>query len=72
MSLKACLFSLSDRAIPRVHQSSTRVREARVPLASWEPQFCVLLQDQSTFTSYRAEEMAIIPGYRIRPRAVNK
>jgi hypothetical protein len=35
------------------------MREARVPLVTWEPQFCVLLQEQATLTAYRAEEMAV-------------
>ncbi|XP_047737375.1 uncharacterized protein LOC125178212, partial [Hyalella azteca] len=47
-----------NRAVPQVAQSATRMREARVPLVTWEPQFCVLLQEQATLTAYRAEEMA--------------
>ncbi|KZS19102.1 Ras GTPase-activating-like protein [Daphnia magna] len=31
----------------------------KAPLVSWEPYFCVLLQDEQTFTAYRSEEMAV-------------
>lgn len=31
----------------------------RAPLVTWEPYFCVLLQDEQTFTAYRSEDMAV-------------
>lgn len=31
----------------------------KAPLVTWEPYFCVLLQDEQTFTAYRSEEMAV-------------
>lgn len=31
----------------------------RVPGVSWEPYFCVLLQDEQTLTAYRSEELSV-------------
>ncbi|XP_068240409.1 uncharacterized protein [Palaemon carinicauda] len=47
-----------DREVRLCHRASNSVRSDKVPLATWEPFFCVLLQDETTFTSYRSEEMA--------------
>ncbi|XP_064092568.1 uncharacterized protein LOC135205657 isoform X4 [Macrobrachium nipponense] len=60
---------LEDREIRLCHRASNSVRSDKVPLATWEPFFCVLLQDETTFTAYRSEEMAVIPGTPNRPRA---
>nr|XP_027231113.1 uncharacterized protein LOC113822777 [Penaeus vannamei] len=57
--------SQEDREVRLCHRPSNSVRSDKVPLATWEPFFCVLLQDEHTFTSYRSEEMAIlVPGRR--------
>ncbi|XP_050722348.1 uncharacterized protein LOC127001597 isoform X2 [Eriocheir sinensis] len=48
-----------DREVRPCHRPSNSLRSSKVPLATWEPFFCVLLQDEKTFTSYRSEEMAI-------------
>ncbi|XP_059484332.1 disabled homolog 2-interacting protein isoform X3 [Neocloeon triangulifer] len=51
------------------HRAAGNVKNDRgVSLVSWEPFFCVLLQDEQTFTAYRSEEMAIFPGTPTRPR----
>ncbi|XP_042873627.1 uncharacterized protein LOC122254152 isoform X2 [Penaeus japonicus] len=49
----------AHREVRLCHRPSNSVRSDKVPLATWEPFFCVLLQDEHTFTSYRSEEMAI-------------
>ncbi|XP_063865003.1 uncharacterized protein LOC135103039 isoform X1 [Scylla paramamosain] len=56
-----------DREVRPCHRPSNSLRSSKVPLATWEPFFCVLLQDEKTFTSYRSEEMSVIPGAPIRP-----
>ena len=37
----------------------TKTTGDKAPLVTWEPYFCVLLQDEQTFTAYRSEEMAV-------------
>jgi hypothetical protein len=46
--------------------------ERSVPLVSWEPFFCVLLQDEQTFTTYRSEEMAVSTLYNISLLSLEK
>nr|XP_053627579.1 uncharacterized protein LOC128685096 isoform X4 [Cherax quadricarinatus] len=62
------LIHTKDREVRDCHRSSNAFRSDKMPLATWEPFFCVLLQDETTFTAYRSEEMAVIPGTPIRPR----
>ncbi|CAL4059720.1 unnamed protein product, partial [Meganyctiphanes norvegica] len=57
--LKAHSPMNKDRDVRLGHRASNAVRADKVPLATWEPFFCVLLQDETTFTTYRSEEMAI-------------
>ena len=40
------------------HQPSNKIGD-KEPLVTWEPYYCVLLQDEQTFTAYRSEEMAV-------------
>ncbi|KAK8752179.1 hypothetical protein OTU49_012435, partial [Cherax quadricarinatus] len=49
----------AHREVRDCHRSSNAFRSDKMPLATWEPFFCVLLQDETTFTAYRSEEMAI-------------
>nr|XP_045583264.1 uncharacterized protein LOC123746068 isoform X2 [Procambarus clarkii] len=49
----------AHREVRVCHRPSNAARENKMPLATWEPFFCVLLQDETTFTAYRSEEMAI-------------
>ncbi|XP_043231373.1 ras GTPase-activating protein raskol-like isoform X2 [Amphibalanus amphitrite] len=58
----------SDRPVRLGHVGSQKVHQDGVPLLSWEPYFCVLLQDEQTLTAYRSEEMAIFPVTPTRPR----
>lgn len=55
------LFFLSffaDKEVSLGHQPSNKVGD-KEPLVTWEPYYCVLLQDEQTFTAYRSEEMAV-------------
>ena len=53
-------FSQTDKEVNLGHMSSNRLKNRdKASLASWEPYFCVLLQDEQTFTAYRSEEMAV-------------
>ena len=54
------LISLADKEVPLGHHSSNKLLNAeRASLVTWEPYYCVLLQDDQTFTAYRSEEMAV-------------
>ena len=52
-------FSPTDKEVALGHRPSNKLKNDKVPLVSWEPYFCVLLQDEQTFTAYRSEEMAV-------------
>ncbi|XP_065346214.1 ras GTPase-activating protein raskol isoform X4 [Cloeon dipterum] len=63
------LSSASDKEPQIGHRAAGNIKNDRgVSLVTWEPFFCVLLQDEQTFTTYRSEEMAIFPGTPTRPR----
>ncbi|CAB3368864.1 Hypothetical predicted protein [Cloeon dipterum] len=54
------LSSASDKEPQIGHRAAGNIKNDRgVSLVTWEPFFCVLLQDEQTFTTYRSEEMAI-------------
>jgi hypothetical protein len=51
---------LADKEVPLGHHSSNKLLNTeRASLVTWEPYYCVLLQDDQTFTAYRSEEMAV-------------
>lgn len=52
---------VTDKEVTLGHPSNklTGKNGDKAPLVSWEPYFCVLLQDEQTFTAYRSEEMAV-------------
>ncbi|KAK6641233.1 hypothetical protein RUM44_012942 [Polyplax serrata] len=49
----------SDKELQIGPKPSNSVKETRIPLVTWEPYFCVLLQDEQTLTAYRSEELSI-------------
>jgi hypothetical protein len=52
----------ADKEVALGHHPSNKLTNKngdKAPLVSWEPYFCVLLQDEQTFTAYRSEEMAV-------------
>lgn len=56
------LLCISDKEVALGHHPSNKLTAKngdKAPLVSWEPYFCVLLQDEQTFTAYRSEEMAV-------------
>jgi len=52
------LLNYVDKEVSLGHQPSNKVGD-KAPLVTWEPYYCVLLQDEQTFTAYRSEEMAV-------------
>ena len=55
-------YSITDKEVALGHHASNKLTGKngdKAPLVSWEPYFCVLLQDEQTFTAYRSEEMAV-------------
>ncbi|KAF0313299.1 hypothetical protein FJT64_016152 [Amphibalanus amphitrite] len=58
ISRKHNRLKVADRPVRLGHVGSQKVHQDGVPLLSWEPYFCVLLQDEQTLTAYRSEEMA--------------
>ena len=53
---------VTDKEVALGHHPSNKLTAKngdKAPLVSWEPYFCVLLQDEQTFTAYRSEEMAV-------------
>ncbi|KAL0275728.1 UNVERIFIED_CONTAM: hypothetical protein PYX00_003500 [Menopon gallinae] len=61
-----------DKELQIGHKPSNAVKDSRIPLVTWEPYFCVLLQDEQTLTAYRSEELSIFPGIASRPRVPQK
>jgi hypothetical protein len=63
MSVCFILFQFfADKEVALGHHPSNKLTNKngdKAPLVSWEPYFCVLLQDEQTFTAYRSEEMAV-------------
>nr|CAD7194833.1 unnamed protein product [Timema douglasi] len=59
----------NDKELQIGHRPANAVKDEKVPLVSWEPYFCVLLQDEQTLTAYRSEELSIFPGTPCRPRS---
>jgi hypothetical protein len=56
------VFVFADKEVALGHHPSNKLTNKngdKAPLVSWEPYFCVLLQDEQTFTAYRSEEMAV-------------
>lgn len=56
--LKSIMF-VSDKEPQIGHKPTNAFKDGRVPLVSWEPFFCVLLQDEQTLTAYRSEELSV-------------
>lgn len=55
-------LNICDKEVALGHHPSNKLTAKngdKAPLVSWEPYFCVLLQDEQTFTAYRSEEMAV-------------
>ncbi|KAI9553468.1 hypothetical protein GHT06_021378 [Daphnia sinensis] len=62
-------LNICDKEVALGHHPSNKLTAKngdKAPLVSWEPYFCVLLQDEQTFTAYRSEEMAVCPGFVIK------
>lgn len=49
----------SDREIELGHRTSNVMKNMKRPNLNWEPYFCVLLQDEQTFTAYRSEDLSV-------------
>ena len=53
---------VTDKEVALGHHPSNKLTAKngdKAPLVSWEPYFCVLLQDEQTFTACYSEEMAV-------------
>ncbi|XP_066906311.1 ras GTPase-activating protein raskol isoform X4 [Halyomorpha halys] len=48
-----------DKDLNIGHRPANSLKDDMVPTLSWEPYFCVLLQDEQTLTAYRSEELSI-------------
>ncbi|XP_024080981.1 probable Ras GTPase-activating protein isoform X2 [Cimex lectularius] len=56
-SSKNIIFLQNHKELPLGHRPSSK--EDKIPHLTWEPYFCVLLQDEQTLTAYRSEELSI-------------
>lgn len=52
-------FFFADKELQIGHKPSNALKDNRIPLVTWEPYFCVLLQDEQTLTAYRSEELSV-------------
>lgn len=63
ISVVVVVVVILDKEVALGHHPSNKLTAGKngdkAPLVSWEPYFCVLLQDEQTFTAYRSEEMAV-------------
>ncbi|XP_050524754.1 ras GTPase-activating protein raskol-like isoform X2 [Daktulosphaira vitifoliae] len=50
---------IHDRDLDIGHRPANVVKDKKLNFVTWEPYFCVLLQDEQTLTAYRSEELSI-------------
>ncbi|XP_060834528.1 ras GTPase-activating protein raskol-like isoform X2 [Rhopalosiphum padi] len=50
---------IHDRDLQIGHRPANVVKDKKLNFITWEPYFCVLLQDEQTLTAYRSEELSI-------------
>ncbi|XP_073970020.1 ras GTPase-activating protein raskol isoform X4 [Rhodnius prolixus] len=49
----------NDKELQIGHRPSNSLKDDKLSTITWEPYFCVLLQDEQTLTAYRSEELSI-------------
>ncbi|VVC33813.1 Hypothetical protein CINCED_3A000489 [Cinara cedri] len=59
-------LNIYDRDLQIGHRPANVVKDKKLNFVTWEPYFCVLLQDEQTLTAYRSEELSIFPGTALR------
>lgn len=57
------LFAFPDEEIGRGRRSSNVMKNTKRASFNWEPYFCVLLQDEQSFTTYRSEDLSVSKKY---------
>jgi hypothetical protein len=50
---------IADRDLQIGHRPANVVKDKKLNFVTWEPYFCVLLQDEQTLTAYRSEELSV-------------
>jgi len=53
------ILIFADRDLQIGHRPANVVKDKKLNFITWEPYFCVLLQDEQTLTAYRSEELSV-------------